>query len=101
MRSRGGKLSSDKIECNHLPAKKSLHIHFEIKSVLLGNIPVQLSNSGQNLGFIFDNQLILNEEINNVKRKVIINLINVSRIAKFIDNDSKIKLVHGLVFFYN
>ena len=68
---------------------------------MLGDKPVQLSNSAQNLGFVFDNQLNLNEQINNLKRNVIVNIINISRIAKFIDTDSKMKLVRGQVFFYN
>ena len=70
----------------------------DIHSVMLSNIPVQLSNSVQNLGIVFDSQLDLDEQINIVKRKVIVNLIYISRIAKFIEKDSKIKLVHGLVF---
>ena len=65
---------------------------------MLGNTPVQLSNSVRNLRFVFDSQINLNEQINNVKRKVIVNLIDISRFAKFIDQESKMKLVHGLVF---
>ena len=33
-----------------------------------------------------------------MKRKVIVNLINISHIVKFLDKDSKFKLVRGLVF---
>ena len=36
-----------------------------------------------------------------MKRKLIVNLINISRIAKFINKDSKMKLVQGLVFSIN
>ena len=67
----------------------SMHRNVDIHSVMLGNIPVQLSNCVRNLGFVFDSHLNLNEEINYVKRNVIVNLI---------DQDSKMKLVHGLVF---
>ena len=71
----------------------------DINSVMLGDKPVQLSNCVRNLRFVLDNQLNFNEQVNDVKRKVIAN--NVTRNAKFIDKDSKLKLVHGLVFFYN
>ena len=73
----------------------------DINSVMLGEIPVQLSKSVRILGFVFDYQLNLNEQINNVKRKVIVNLINIFCIAKFIDKDSKMKLLHGQVFSIN
>ena len=96
MRSRRLELNSDKTECILVTANNSTRRNVDINSVMLGDIPVQLSNSVRNLGFVFDNQLNLNEQINNVKRKVIVNLINISRIAKFIDKDSKMKLVHGL-----
>ena len=51
-----------------------------------------------NLGVVFDSQFILIEQIYIVKRKVIVSLIKFSCISIFIDKDSKIKLVHGLVF---
>ena len=86
------KLNSDKIECILVTANNSIHRNVDIHSVMLGNIPVQLSNSVRNLGFVFDSHLNLNEQINNVKRKVIVNLINISRIAKFIDQELKMKL---------
>ena len=79
-----------------MTANNSTRRNVDINSVMLGNIPVQLSNSVWNLGFIFDNQLNLNEKNNNVKKKIIVDLVIVSRIAKFIDKDSKLKLVHGL-----
>ena len=91
-------MHSDKAECILVTANKSMHRNIDIHLVMLGNIPVQLSNSVRNLGFVFDSHLNLNEQINKVKRKVIVNLINISRIAKFIDQESKMKLVHGLVF---
>ena len=97
MRSRRPKLNSDKTECILVTRNNSTRRNLDIYLVMLGNILVQPSNSVRNLGFVLDNQLNLNEKINNVERKVI-NLNNISRIIKFIDKDSKIKLVHWLVF---
>ena len=87
MQSRRLKLNSDKTECILVTANNSMHRNVDIHSVMLGNIPVLLSNSVRKLGFAFDSHLNLNEPINNVKRKVVVNLINISRIAKFIDKD--------------
>ena len=98
MQSKRLKPNSDKAECNLVTANNCIHRNVDIHSVMIGNIPVQLSNSVRNHGFVFNSHLNLNEQINNVKRKVIVNLINISRIAKFIDQESKIILVHGLVF---
>ena len=75
-----------------------MHRNFDVYFLMLGIIPIQISNSVRNLEFVFDNQLSLDGKIDNAMRKVIDNLINVSRITKFIDKDSKMKLVHGLVF---
>ena len=98
MRSRRLKLDSDKTNCILVTEKNSIHRNVDIHSVMLGNTPVQLSNSVQYLGFVFDNQLNLDEQFNNAKRKIIFNLLNNFCIAEFIDKEPKIKLVHGLVF---
>ena len=81
MRSSRLKLNTDKTECNHVTANNSMHKNVDINSVMLGNIHVQLSNIVRNLGSVLYNQLNLNEQINNVKMKIILNLINISRIA--------------------
>ena len=59
--------------------------------------PIYFSNSVRDLGFIFDKNLSLIEQLKNTKKKTIGNLINISRITKFINFKSRIKLVHGLV----
>ena len=66
-----------------------MHKSSDINSVKLGNTPNQLSNSVLNQRFVFEFQLNFNEHIINAKRKVIVNLISVSRIVKFIDKNSK------------
>ena len=75
MRSRRLKLNNNKTECILVTENNSTRRNVDINSVMLGDIPVQLSISVPDLGFEFDNQLNLNEQINNVKWKVIVNLI--------------------------
>ena len=55
-----------------------MHRNVDIHSVIVGNKPVQLSNSVRNYGFAVDSHLNLNEQIHNVKRKLIVNLINLA-----------------------
>ena len=57
------KLNSDKTECILVTANNSMHRNIEIHAVMLGNISVQISNSVRNLGFVFDNQFILDEQV--------------------------------------
>ena len=61
MRSRRLKLSPHKTEFILAIANNIMRRIFDISSVMLGNIPVKLSNSERNLKFVFDNQLNLNE----------------------------------------
>ena len=91
MRSERFELNSYKTENIFVTAKNSMHRSVDINSVMLGNILVQLAPGVQNLGFVFDNQLKLDEQINNDKKNVIIDLISFSRIAlpKFSTNTQK------------
>ena len=51
--------------------------------------------------FLFDKNLTLIQQLKNTKKKNIGNLINISRIKKFINFKSIIKLIHGLVLSNN
>ena len=87
MQSRRLKLNSDKTECILVTAKNTTHINVDIHLVILGNVPVQISISVRILGLVFDNQLNMDEQMNNGKKKVIVSPINISCIAKFIDKE--------------
>ena len=55
------------------------------------------SNEVRNLGFYFDKELSLEHQLKKVKAKTVGNLINISRIAKYLDKNARLKLVHGLI----
>ena len=74
-------LNSDRTEGILVAATNSMCRNVDMNSVMLGNVPFKLSNSVRNHGFVLGNQLNLNEQINNVKMKIVLNLINISRIA--------------------
>ena len=58
---------------------------------------IQLALKIKNLGVIFDQELSMEPQIQSIKGKAIGNLINISRIAKYIDKDCRLKMIHGLV----
>ena len=95
MRSGPLKLNFDKTDC--VLVTENITMRRDIEIIRLSIMPVQLYSNVRNLGFIFDEKSIFNEQINSVKRKLIVKLFSFSRIAKFIVKDSKIELVHGLV----
>ena len=68
MRSRRLKPNSDKREYILVTANNSMHTNVDMNPVMLGNIPVQLSNSVRNLRFVIGNQLNLDEQINKIAR---------------------------------
>ena len=53
--------------------------------------------SVRNLGVIIDGNLCFREQIKILKKQIVGNLVNISRISKFVDKPSKLKLVHNLV----
>ena len=69
----------------------SMHRNVDITTLMLDNMPVKFTNTVRNLAFVFVNQLQLDEQSNNVKRKIIVNLINISRIAKLLTETQKLK----------
>ena len=50
-----------------------------------------------NLGVVFDVKLTLKDLVAALKKKAIRGLINIAKRSKFIDSESKLKLVHGLI----
>ena len=82
MRSRRHNINSDKTERILVKANNSTRRKVDIRSVMLGDKSVLYSISVRNLGFLFHSQLHLDEQINNVKRKVIVVSIKSTRIAK-------------------
>ena len=63
----------------------------------LDQTDINLSTKLKNLGVVFDENLTLNYHIAAVKKKAIGDLINIAKISKFIDRESKLKVVHGLI----
>ena len=64
-----------------------------------------MSTKLRNLRVVFDENLFLKYQVTVVKKKAIEGLINIAKISKFIDRESKLKLVYGLtqtqIDFYN
>ena len=99
-RSRWLNPNSDRTEYFLVTTNNRMHRNVDVVSVTLGNISVELSKSIRRLGFVFYNQLNLIEQIDSVKRKIIVILIIISRITSFIDKSLKNKTCSWACIFY-
>lgn len=98
MSSRRLKLNTDKTECIMFGSRASLRQFSDFSQLEINDAyPISLSNNVKDLGIHFDRNLSLIEQLKSTKKKTIGNLINISRITKFINFNSRIKLVHGLI----
>ena len=64
--------------------------------ILFGELYTAVSSSVRNLGVIFDENLLMKKQIDNVKSKAIAGLINIGKISTYINKNIRMKLVHGL-----
>ena len=87
-----------KRECIIFGHKTRLNTVNNFKYVKLDNFSkIYFVDKIKDLGIIFDQHLTMETQILNVRAKAIGNLINISRISKYIDKNSRLKLVYGLV----
>lgn len=98
MQSRKLKLNSEKTEILLVGSHIEIGPLTSFREVMVSDTVIPFSEKVKSLGVIIDRDLSLKQNINNIKRKAISNLNNISRISKFIDQPSRMKLVHGLVF---
>ena len=98
MSSRRLKLNAGKTECIIFGSTPRLRDLGDFTSIVLGDgTDIVLSEAVRDLGVFFDRNLSLTTQINNTRRKAIGNLINISRVAKFINRKLRMKLIHCLV----
>ena len=63
----------------------------------LNQTDINLSTKMRNLGVVFDENLTLKYQVAAVKKKAFGVLINIAKVSKFIDKESKLRLVHGFI----
>ena len=97
MSSRKLKLNANKTECILFDSNSRNVSINPINNINMGTTTLTFSDSVRNLGVFFEKRLNMEKQIQNAKSKAIGNLINISHISKYIDRNSRIKLVHGLV----
>ena len=68
-----------------------------IKLINLGKHAFEPAKKAKNLGFLFDHQLNLNDQINAVSQVCFLNLRNLRRIAARLTHELKVQLVHSNV----
>ena len=98
MKRRRLKLNVEKTECIIFGNRVRLETLKDMKEIKVSDFTkIQLASKIKNLGVIFDRELSMEPQIQSIKGKAIGNLINISRIAKYIDKDCRLKMIHGLV----
>ena len=68
-----------------------------VSSLDLGELAICSVKKAKNLGFIFDHQMNLNDQISAVSQVCYLNLRNLGRIASRLTHDLKVQLVHSNV----
>jgi len=90
------KLNEDKTEVLYIA---SPHFQKSIQDCHLSvnNISVSRTHSARNIGVIFDDEMLMKENITSVCKKSIFHLRNIGRIRRYLTHDSCTTLVHSLV----
>lgn len=98
MKGRNLKLNAGKTEFMFIGSESHVIGSTIVPGITVGGTFSEFKSTIKSLGVTIDKGLSLKPQIKNVKRKAIGNLINISRISKFLDEGSRLKLIHGLVF---
>ena len=91
------KLNKEKTECLIIGIKHDTTKYDELKEVSINNQGIVLSRSARDLGFVIDNNLTCNEQIQTVIKIANFSLRNIAFIKKYLDVDSMKKLVHNYI----
>ena len=91
------KLNEKKTECLIIGTKHDVTKYDDLKEVSINNEEIVLSRSMRDLGFIIDNNLTCNEQIQTVIKNANFSLRNIAFIKKSLDDDSMKKLVHNYI----
>ena len=89
-------LNNDKTEAILLGGKGSLN-KIQNKEMSVGGVSIPFSENVKDLGVIFDKNLTMNSQINNVIRGMYMELKNISNIRHLIDVNITSRLVLSLV----
>ena len=89
------KLNGRKTECLIIGTKHNSTKYDGLKQVSINNKKIVLSRSVRDLGFIIDNNLTCNEQIQTVIKNANFSLRNIAFIKKYLDDESMKKLVHN------
>ena len=89
------KLNEKKTECLIIGTKHDITKYDELKEVSINNQGIVLSRSVRDLGFVIDNNLTCNEQIQTVIKNANFSLRNIAFIKKYLNDDSMKKLVHN------
>ena len=82
---------------NTVGTKHDITKYDELKEVSINNQGIVLSRSVRDLGFVIDNNLTCNEQIQTVIKNANFSLRNIAFIKKYLADDSMKKLVYNYI----
>ena len=97
MNARKLKLNPEKTEFLLVGSSLRRRAYEDLSCITLDNSQILVSDKVRSLGVTIDSSLTLRNQLSALRRKVTGNLINISRISRFIDQRSRLKLIHNLV----
>ena len=89
------KLNEKRTECLIVRTKHDATKYDGLKQVSISNEKIKLSSSVRGLGFIIDNNLTCNEQIQTVIKKANFSLRNIAFIKKFLHADMGMIMIRG------
>ena len=97
MTSKRLKLNEGKTEVILIGSKVRLENINRPEHCIIDGVNLAWSTKVRSLGVVLDENLNMKDHLRQQKKKLVHNLINISRIAKFLNKGTKMKLVHGLI----
>ena len=89
------KLNEDKTEVPIIGSKYQPKCQFP--SFKIGNVEAKVSRTARNIGVVFDDEVLLGEHIKYITKQAFYNIRNISKIRKFLTEESTKTVVHALV----
>jgi len=89
-------LNENKTEIIHIQSKFSRNIT-NLPQVVVSGVAIDPKNNARNLGVIFDDNLLLQKQINSVCSSAYLALYSIGKIRRYLDLQTTEKLVHAFI----
>ena len=91
------KLNESKTECMLIGTRRTLSNFSDFRTLYINNAEIEISKTVRNLGFVFDQQLTLRDQVQNVVKSGNYHLRNIAFIKRYLDENTLKTLVNNYV----